>query len=510
MAKGNILIIDDEVKMGTILKKALNKDWSNVEAFSDSQAGIEYCSKNPVDIVITDLKMPKVDGIEVLKRVKELDNKIEVIMMTAYATAQSAIEAMKAGAYDYIIKPFSIDELKMIVQHIMEKKLLEQENLQLRDEVQVKYKMENIIAESGAMQEVIRKAQKVSKSNATVLLLGESGTGKEVLARAIHKNSLRAKMPLIKVDCGAIPEGLLESELFGHIRGSFTGAIEDKIGQFELADKGTMFLDEIGELSQNLQVKLLRVLQEGEIQIVGGKYPKKVDVRIIAATNKNLEECVKDGTFRQDLYYRLSVVPIYIPPLRERKADIPALVEYFLKKYSYGKTPKNLAPGIIDLFIRYDWDGNIRELENAIEHSVVMSEKEMVEIEDLPLPLQSLSISICSPNSSIKEMSFRTCFGISSEQKQEMLNQVQHDNMKKIPGYNLGERSASSVSQLLQDITSGKIPINFGAIPLEDLEKLSIIQALKKTNNNQTKAAKLLGITRRTLGYRIKKYDIKI
>jgi len=474
MAKGNILIIDDEVKMGMILKKALSKDWSNVEAFSDSQAGIEYCSKNPVDIVITDLKMPKVDGIEVLKRVKELDDKIEVIMMTAYATAQSAIEAMKAGAYDYIIKPFSIDELKMIVQHIMEKKLLEQENLQLRDEVQVKYKMENIIAESGAMQEVIRKAQKVSKSNATVLLLGESGTGKEVLARAIHKNSLRAKMPLIKVDCGAIPEGLLESELFGHIRGSFTGAVEDKIGQFELADKGTMFLDEIGELSQNLQVKLLRILQEGEMQVVGGKYPKKVDVRIIAATNKNLEECVKDGTFRQDLYYRLSVVPIYIPPLRERKADIPALVEYFLKKYSYGKTPQKLGAGVMDLFMKYDWDGNIRELENAIEHSVVMSEKDTIDIEDLPLPLQSLSV-----------VSASTMNGTSQ-------------------GYE------SSVSQLLQDIASGKSSINFGEIPLEDLEKLSIIQALKKTNGNQTKAAKLLGITRRTLGYRIKKYDIKI
>ena len=471
MARGNILIIDDEIKMAMILKKALSKNWDNVEAQSDSEAGIEYCSKHDIDIVITDLKMPKVDGIEVLRRVKELDDNIEVIMMTAYATAQSAIEAMKAGAYDYIIKPFSIDELKMIAQHIMEKKLLEQENLQLRDEVQVKYKMENIIAESGAMQEVIRKAQKVSKSNATVLLLGESGTGKEVLARAIHKNSLRAKMPLIKVDCGAIPEGLLESELFGHIRGSFTGAIEDKIGQFELADKGTMFLDEIGELSQNLQVKLLRVLQEGEIQIVGGKFPKKVDVRIITATNKELEQCVKNGTFRQDLYYRLSVVPISIPPLRERKTDIPALVEFFQKKYSYGKTPKKLAVGVIDLFIRYDWYGNIRELENAIEHSVVMSEKDKIEIEDLPLPLQSLSIST-------KER--------------------------------IEEAGESSLSQLLQEVMSAKSSINFGEIPLEDLEKLSIMQALKKTNGNQTKAAKLLGITRRTLGYRVKKYNIQV
>jgi len=232
----------------------------------------------------------------------------------------------------------------------------------------------------------------------------------------------------------------------------------------------------------------LRILQEGEMQVVGGKYPKKVDVRIIAATNKNLEECVKDGTFRQDLYYRLSVVPILIPPLRERKADIPALVEYFLKKYSYGKTPKKLAGGVIDLFIRYDWQGNIRELENAIEHSVVMSEKDTIDVEDLPLPLQSLSISICSPDSFVRDI----------------------DSRKKIPGYNQSERSESSISQLLQDVASGKTPINFGEIPLEDLEKLSIIQALKKTNNNQTRAAKLLGITRRTLGYRIKKYDIKV
>ncbi len=474
MKRGNVLIIDDEVKMGVILKKALSKDYKKVEAVSDSEEGIEYCSKNPVDIVITDLKMPKIDGMEVLKRIKGLDDKIEVIMMTAYASAQSAVEAMKLGAYDYIIKPFSVDELKILVERIMKRKELETENLLLKEEVQTKYKIENIIAESGGMQEVLRKVQKVSKSNASVLLLGESGTGKEVIARAIHKSSPRARMPLIKVNCGAIPEGLLESELFGHMKGSFTGAIEDKIGQFELADKGTIFLDEIGELSQNLQVKLLRVLQEGEIQVVGGKYTKKVDVRVIAATNKDLEKCVKEGTFRRDLYYRLSVVPIYIPPLRERKMDIPALVEYFLKKYSYQKTQKKLGVGVMDLFMKYDWHGNIRELENAIEHSVVMGEKDTIEIEDLPLSLQSLSVASAS--------------AIDGE----------------------GQGYESSVSQLIQDFVSGKSAVNFGEIPLEELEKLSIIQALKKTNNNQTKAAKLLGITRRTLGYRIKKYEIKV
>lgn len=447
-----ILIIDDEPKMAGILKRVLSKVGYQVVATNEPERGLEILQSQSVQIILCDLKMPGMDGIEVLERAKQIQPQAEVIMMTAYATAQTAVESMKKGAYDYLIKPFPLDELKILIERVLKTKTLQEENVRLREALLDKFHFDNIVAESKPMQAVLARVAKVAPTNVSVLLRGESGTGKEILAKAIHQASPRKDKPLVTVNCSAIPTTLLESEMFGHVKGAFTGAVETRKGLFQSADGGTIFLDEIGEISPAVQVKLLRVLQDGKFQRVGDTVPITVDVRIIAATNKDLEAAIQQGTFRQDLYYRLNVVPIYIPPLRERKEDILPLIEHFAKAFQRPGKTITFAPETIDLFLAYDWPGNIRELENAVEHAAVMSEGEQVLPVDLPLGLQTFY------------------------SKQELaLSTPIHDQMT-----------------------------------LADIEKRWIINALRKTNKNHTRAAKLLGITRRTLGYRLKKYGIDL
>lgn len=447
----SLLIIDDEQKMSSVLARMLQRDGYDAEWTDDAAKGLEKLSARGYDIILCDLKMPELSGIDVLERAKRISPATDFVMMTAYATAQTAVESMKKGAIDYLIKPFPIEELKLLIQRIEETRNLKDETQRLREVVGQKFSIENMVAKSGMMQDVLARARKVAGSNASVLLRGESGTGKEVLAKAIHNMSARAANPLVVVNCGAIPENLLESEFFGHVKGSFTGAIENRKGMFETANSGSIFLDEIGEVPLHLQVKLLRVLQEGEIQRVGESTTRKVDVRIIAATNRNLEEGVARGDFRQDLYYRLNVIPIQIPPLRDRREDIVPLIEYFMAKFSgNGGKRKQLAQHALGLLQRYDYPGNIRELENAIEHAVVLSESNEIGVSDLPLQIQNFEVT----------------------------------------------RAAGA--------TAGK-PEH---MHLEEIEKRCILAALEKTRYNYTRAAAHLGITRRTLGYRIQKYEL--
>lgn len=447
----SLLIIDDEPKMSGVLGRMLEREGYEVEWTDRPSEGLEKVGRRHFDIVLCDLKMPEMSGIDVLERVRRVSPNTDFVVMTAYATAQTAVESMKKGAVDYLIKPFPMDELKLLIQRIEETKSLREENLRLREIVGLKFSFENIVAESKQMQDVLARARKVAVSNSSVLLRGESGTGKEVLAKAIHNMSSRAKGPLVVVNCGAIPENLMESELFGHVKGSFTGAIETRKGMFETADKGTIFLDEIGEVPVHLQVKLLRVLQEGDIQRVGDSTPRQVDVRVIAATNRNLEERVSRGEFRQDLYYRLNVIPVHLPALRERRDDIASLIEHFLRRYTSNGESKKLSPDALTLLMKYDYPGNIRELENAIEHACVLSEGELIHVSDLPL-------------------------------------QIQNYEWTKGTG-----------------VLSGSVE----HMPLEDVEKRCILSAMEKARYNHTRAAAHLGITRRTLGYRIQKYGLE-
>lgn len=455
----SVIIIDDEEKMTGVLARMLGRDGYDIETANDPEAALARIAERRFDVILCDLRMPGMTGLEVLQRARRVSPQSDFVVMTAYATVQTAVEAMKQGALDYLIKPFPVDELRLLLKRIEETRSLREENQRLREVIGQTFTLENIIASSRPMQDVLARARKVAASNASVLLRGESGTGKEVLAKAIHNLSPRAAGPLVMVNCGAIPETLLESELFGHVKGSFTGAVENRKGLFETAHTGTIFLDEIGEVPLHLQVKLLRVLQEGEILRVGESRPQKVDVRIIAATNRNLEDEVARGRFRQDLYYRLNVIPIVLPPLRERTGDIPLLIEHFLRKFSPpGAPPKTLDPEALALLLRYDYPGNIRELENAIEHAVVLSDGPVVRIADLPLQIQHFDYS-------------RT----------------------------LGPAAPASPSQAA--------PAE--AMHLDEVEKRLILAALEKTRFNHTRAAQHLGITRRTLGYRIEKYGLR-
>ena len=448
-----ILIIDDEPKIAGILQRVLSREGYDVEITHDSEHGVGLMKTATFDVILSDLKMPRMDGIEVLKHARTLQRNADFIMMTAFGTIETAVSAMKLGAFDYIIKPFPMDDLKNMLKRLLETKSIKEEEREPEPGAFEMTQFDNIIASSEAMNQVLKRAAKVAQSNVSVLLLGESGTGKEILARAIHSSGKRSNKPLVTVNCGAIPETLLESELFGHIKGSFTGAGETRPGLFKTADCGTIFLDEVGELPLSLQVKLLRVLQEGEFYPVGGSQPTKVDVRVIAATNRDLEKAVEQGTFRSDLYYRLNVVPIAVPPLRERREDIPRLIEHFLKKYQVGDMPLEIEKEAYDLMMNYDWPGNVRELENAVEHAAVLCEGSRITKDDLPLAL-----------------------------------------------HQAGERTAPE---------TGVRGIAASPLTLEDMEKRFILSALEKTGGNQTRAARILGITRRTLGYRMKKYSIE-
>ncbi|MFQ6113298.1 MAG: sigma-54-dependent transcriptional regulator [bacterium] len=439
MPSGTILIIDDEPKMCKVLKFALEPEGYAVTTAENAETGLEKFAEKFFDLVVTDLKMPGKDGLFVLENVKKQSPQTEVIMMTAYATAQNAVEAMKKGAYDYLIKPFEMDELKLKVKHIIEKRRLAEENVQLKRELKDKYSLENMVGQSGVMQEVYKMVEKVAPTDATVLIHGESGTGKELVAQAIHHLSHRASEPFIAVNCGALPESLLESELFGHEKGAFTGADKMKVGRFELANGGTIFLDEIGDISPSTQIKLLRVLQNHQIERLGGTKTIQIKARTIAATNRDLEEALKSGSFREDLYYRINVFPIYLPPLRERKEDIPALVSHFLKKF--GEQENAIEGPALEPLMRYHWPGNVRELENVVERALIMSGTGVVREQDLPQHIRSVSVS--------------------------------------------------------RGRTSIEIPDE--GVSLEVVEQNLIKNALDKAGGNKTKAAKLLGITRRKL-----------
>jgi DNA-binding NtrC family response regulator len=436
---GNILIIDNEKRMCGVLKAALEMDKHFVETAYDGNSGIEKFNRGEFDVVITDLKMPGRDGIAVLEHVKKTAVETEVILMTAYASAQTAAEAMRKGAYDYLIKPFEMVEMKLKVKQILEKKELAKENIDLKSKLKEKYSLENIIGQSEAMQKVYQMVEKVAPRDATVLIRGESGTGKELIAQSIHQLSHRANGAFIAVNCAALPETLLESELFGHEKGAFTGAEKQKRGRFELAIGGTIFLDEIGDISPATQVKLLRVLQTKEITRLGSEETIPVDVRTIAATNRNLEELIKQGTFREDLFYRLNVFPIPLPPLRERREDIPELVMHFLKKNNQNND--KIDSPIMRALMRYHWPGNIRELENIIERMIILSGDEII-TSDLLLP---------------------------------------------------------QFKGVMTTSESLAIDIPDEGISIDEVEKQLINKALKKAGGNKSKAAQLLGITRRKL-----------
>ncbi|WP_066622723.1 sigma-54-dependent transcriptional regulator [Clostridium magnum] len=445
-----ILIADDEKNMLWALKKALKNEEYKITTASDGLEAIDIVLNNDIDLILLDLKMPKADGMEVLRKVKDKNLNIPIVMITAHGTMESAVEAMKLGAIDYISKPFNIDELKIIIKNALNIGNM-QEKIELLTEELNSKSGKTIIYKSEKMKGILDIVNKVADSNATVLITGESGTGKELIANALHFGSNRNNKPYVKINCGALPENLLESELFGHERGAFTGAVSKKIGRFQLADEGTLFLDEVGELPPSIQVKLLRVLQEKEFERVGGNDTIKVDVRILAATNRNLLDMVKKGEFREDLFYRLNVIPIEIPPLRERKEEIPSLIKFFINRYSINikKGEIKFSAEALEALVNYKWIGNIRELENFIERLVILNDGKTIKIADLP---------------------------------KEILN-----------------NSSESTEFAIPD----------EGINLDEVEKSLIVQALKKANNNRTKAAKLLGITRHTLLYRMEKYNIK-
>ena len=450
-----ILVIDDEERLCWALEKGLRQEGYQVITATRGKEGLELIQNETPSLVILDLKMPDMDGLEVLVKAKDLIPKLPVIMITAHGSIDTAIEAMKLGAVDYITKPFDLDELKIVVkQALMVSRLLE-EVVFLRSELNKKHG--RILGNSPAIQEVNSLIERVADSNATVLITGESGTGKEVTALSIHKLSYRRDKSYVPINCAALPESLLESELFGHEKGAFTGAVVRKIGRFELADKGTLFLDEVTEMPLSMQVKLLRVLQEREFERVGGTESIKIDVRIIAATNRDPMECIKNGTFREDLFYRLNVLPIYIPPLRLRTEDIPLLVMHFLQKFNPSHE-QMISPEAMGLLMTYEWPGNIRELQNVIERSVILSQGNDIKVHHLPKEIQSIQP--------------------------------------------LPIRNNEDQGLILNFPDKG--------ISFDEVERELIFKALEKSSGNQTKAAHLLGLTRSALLYRAQKYQIKL
>ncbi len=386
MAK--ILVVDDEESMLEVLSEMLTREGHEVRAASDGDRALEIIRENRLDLIITDIRMKPMSGMTLLKQVKKIDSDIVVIMMTAFASIETAVQAMKEGAYEYVIKPFKRGELLLKVKRGLEQKNILDENRLLKKEIAGRYHYENIVGTSKEMQSIFRLIEKVAPTDSTILIFGESGTGKELVARAIHYNSHRRDKPFGPINCGALPETLLESELFGHVRGSFTGAYANKEGLFEAANKGTIFLDEIGAMGPAMQMKLLRVLQEREIKRVGDTATRKIDVRIIAATNEKLIEKVKRGGFREDLFYRLSVIPVEIPPLRERKEDIPLLVKHFVNfQNRRGKTNIGISDEALYVMENHHWPGNVRELENVIERAVTLCENELITPSDFPQKL---------------------------------------------------------------------------------------------------------------------------
>jgi DNA-binding NtrC family response regulator len=442
-----ILIVDDEEIMRQSLTDWLKEDGYEVIAVEDGFKALELVQRENFDVMLVDLKMPKMDGLEVLREVKRLKVDVPVIIITAYATVDTAVAAMKEGAYDYIVKPFHPEELGIIIRKIIEHQNLKKENILLRKELSQRYQFHDIIGKGPGMQKVFELIRTVAPTRSTVLIQGESGTGKELVARAIHSESPRREGPFVALSCATLPETLLEAELFGYEKGAFTGALTAKVGKLEMAAGGTLFLDEVADISLKTQIDLLRFLQEREFRRLGGSETIKIDVRIIAATNRDLKELVEAGKFREDLFYRLNVITINIPPLRERKEDIPLLVQHFLEKFSaaIGKRVDKISPQAMSILMEYDWPGNVRELENAIEHAVVISQEDIVLPEVLPATILGK-----------------------------------------------GEKRAPLQKSL------------------RDVEKEHIEKILREVKGNITQAAEILGINRVTLYRKIKEYDIKI
>src|SRR6202453_36779 len=385
-----ILIVEDEAKMRRLLELNLGEDGFTTLSAGDAESGLKHLHESAVDLVVTDLKLPGMNGLEFLQAIKRQNAALPVVVMTAFGTVETAVEAMKAGASDYVLKPFSLNEMRMVIRKELDVRNLREENRSLREALGKRYAHPNIVARSPKMQEVLATVERVAPTNSTVLLGGESGVGKDLIARAIHEKSRRAAGPFIKINSTAIPETLLESELFGYEKGAFTGAAASKPGKFELADKGTLFLDEIGDVPAVTQVKLLRVLQEREFERLGGTRTIKVDVRLIAATNRDLREALEQGTFREDLYYRLNVVPIDIAPLRQRKEDIPDLVNLFISRFAgdSGKPGESITPEAMQILVNYHWPGNVRELQNIIERACALAKGTVLKVDDIHLDVR--------------------------------------------------------------------------------------------------------------------------
>jgi two-component system response regulator HydG len=449
--KVKILVVDDEQSHRTMLKAVLTKEGYDIYEADDGVSAVKAVENESFDLVLMDIRMTDMDGIEAMGEIKKTSPSIPIIMMTAYASVKTAVEALKSGAYDYLTKPLDIDELKILIKKALEHYRLQEENVFLKERLADRFDFSKIIGKSRRMKELFENLSLIAPSEATVLIYGESGTGKELVANAIHQNSPRAQKPFIKVSCAALPETLLESELFGHERGAFTGAVARKAGRFQLADGGTLFLDEVNVMSSTTQVKLLRVLQEREFEPLGSTKTIHVDIRLIAATNKALEEEVKEGRFREDLFYRLNVVPIHLPPLRDRKEDIPLLADHFFKLFQEKnkKSIKGFLPKTIDMLMRYDWPGNIRELENVMERAVLLCRGEYLSPQDLPPPFQ---------------------------------------------GGQIGEQPVISIPP---------------GMTLEELEREAIIQTLEENGGNRTQAAQILGISRKTLQNKLKEYGLE-
>lgn len=444
--KETIAIIEDDKIMRVTLEDALKSKGYDVSSFETGEEALKAIKGNPFSVIVTDVRLPDIDGTNILREISSRGDS-QVIVMTAFGTIRDAVEVMKLGAFDYITKPFSLDEFLLLIERALDVKRLREENIRLKHDLNMCYSFPNIIGHSPQMNAIFSLIEKLSRSDATVLILGESGTGKELVATTIHYQSKRKDAPLIKVNCAALPEGLIEAELFGHEKGAFTGAIKKKPGRFELANGGTIFLDEVGDLPLSTQAKLLRVIQDRTFERVGGTETLKVDVRIIGATNKDLQKEVKNGAFREDLYYRLNVIPLVIPPLRERKEDIPDLVDFFLRRFN-ARLSKNLrfSKEAMESLLEYDYPGNVRELENIIERVVTLSQGEVIKKEDLPLPIS---------------------------------------------------RPQSAGYPSLREIT-------------DQAEREYIIRVLKLTGGNRTRAAEMLGISRKTLWEKLNAYGIEI
>ena len=454
---GRILVVDDELSMREFLNILLLNEGYQVDMAENGSRAISMLKNQEYDVVLTDLKMKKISGLDVLRESKKINPSAQVILLTAFATVETALEAMKKDAYDYVIKPFKVDALKAVVHKAHEKASLLQENFRLRKELESRSRLDQMIGKSEVMRDVFELILRVASTKTTILINGESGTGKELVARAIHNSSNRASRTFVVVNCGAIPEALLESELFGYLKGAFTGADKAKKGLFEAAHQGTIFLDEIGELSLQMQVALLRVLQEKTIKPVGGLKEISIDTRIIAATNKVLSEEVKAGNFREDLYYRLNVIPIVLPPLRKRALDIPLLIQHFLEKYNQemDKNIQQVSPEAMKLMVNYPYPGNVRELENIIERAVTLEPHDQIMVETLPDHLM---------------------------QKRRLI-------------------------QLSSDIEIPENGFDLECI-VETLERNLLIKALKRANGVRTEAARILGISFRSMRYRLEKYSI--